>query len=262
MANTSSNYLDRYPYQTLYDNKGICTEKAYLASAIIGKMGYGTSLFEFKWKDKEIGHMTLGLKVDKKYGSYNSEYAIYDVTSDPSIYPGAVAYSMDEKGRPTIIQSKIETLDSNSGLQVPDFGQSTFAEAKVYIMNEGNPYLKISKIKELENSVIKGLSYLNVLKSNIAKAEANVSSNKASVDTWKLKMQLASDSARQCVGFSAIPSCYEFYDYYKNSMINLYNISVQGYNKALSNQEIQIKNYNETLTIIRGQLEQISQYNK
>ena len=51
-------YLDRFPYETLYDNKGICTDKVYLEMAILKEMGYGTAILTF---DKEK-HMAADRK--------------------------------------------------------------------------------------------------------------------------------------------------------------------------------------------------------
>jgi TPR repeat len=80
----------RYPYQTLFDNKGVCCEKSVLLAYILRELGYGTVLFDFP----EEQHTAVGIKVVTQYSYKNTGYAFIETTT-PSIisngngdYPG------------------------------------------------------------------------------------------------------------------------------------------------------------------------------
>jgi hypothetical protein len=81
----------RYPYQVLYDNAGVCSDKSLLLAYLVRELGYGVVLFSF---DAE-NHMAVGIKSPDQYAYRNSGYAFIESTA-PSIptdsagdYPGA-----------------------------------------------------------------------------------------------------------------------------------------------------------------------------
>jgi len=77
---TSGKGQMRYPYQVLYDNKGVCAEKSLLLAYLLRGLGYGVVLFKF---DKE-NHMAVGIKSPQQYSYLNSGYAFIEST-DPTI---------------------------------------------------------------------------------------------------------------------------------------------------------------------------------
>jgi len=74
---------NRYPYEVLYDNKGVCGEKSHLLAFILKELGYGVVLFDFE----EESHMAVGIRCPKKY-SYitftNNSYCFIE-TAQPAI---------------------------------------------------------------------------------------------------------------------------------------------------------------------------------
>jgi tetratricopeptide (TPR) repeat protein len=80
----------RYPYQTLFDNEGVCCEKSVLLAYILRELGYGTVLFDFPVEQ----HTAVGIRVAPPYAYKNTGYAFVETTT-PSIisdgngdYPG------------------------------------------------------------------------------------------------------------------------------------------------------------------------------
>ncbi|RJQ21161.1 hypothetical protein C4580_02865 [Candidatus Woesearchaeota archaeon] len=67
----------RYPYQTLFDQTGVCSDKTLLAAKILARFGYGVALFLF---DDE-NHMSLGLQCPKIDSSYLSGYCYVETTA-------------------------------------------------------------------------------------------------------------------------------------------------------------------------------------
>lgn len=72
-----SEIIPRYPYETLYDFTGVCTDKSYLGSAILTRLGYGNSLLSF---DSQR-HLSLGVAVPTGYGQLGTDYAILELTN-------------------------------------------------------------------------------------------------------------------------------------------------------------------------------------
>ncbi|SRX56219.1 hypothetical protein [Aequorivita sp. CIP111184] len=67
----------KYPYETLYLNKGDCSDKSVLLCKLFILEGYDVCLFSY---DK-AKHMSVGLKVDENEDSYNSGYIYIESTA-------------------------------------------------------------------------------------------------------------------------------------------------------------------------------------
>jgi hypothetical protein len=73
--NNPSNVDWYYPYETLYNNKGVCADKSLLLAYLLNELGYDTVLFEFS------NHMAVGIKTtSNRYSFYNTEYAFIEST--------------------------------------------------------------------------------------------------------------------------------------------------------------------------------------
>jgi len=80
----------RYPYEVLYDMKGVCMEKSDLLAFILRELGFGVIIFEFK---KE-SHRAVGIKCNN--GNYDTDHCFiestdyYPVGKIPTNYVGGV----------------------------------------------------------------------------------------------------------------------------------------------------------------------------
>ncbi|MDI3496058.1 MAG: hypothetical protein PWQ35_79 [Patescibacteria group bacterium] len=74
-----------YPYETLFLNKGICSDKTLLAFQIIKKLGFGVAIMNFP----DINHSALGLACENKYSINNSGYCYVETTNyfPPGVIP-------------------------------------------------------------------------------------------------------------------------------------------------------------------------------
>jgi hypothetical protein len=77
--------IGRYPYEVLYDNKGVCGEKSQLLAFLLKELGYGIVIFEFENEN----HRAVGILCDK--GNYNTNYCFIETTAPTQIgfIPGA-----------------------------------------------------------------------------------------------------------------------------------------------------------------------------
>lgn len=143
--------IPQYPYETLYKNSGICTDKAYLGSALLKELGYSTALLLFS----EDQHMALGVKVDKRYGNFDSEYAMAEVTS-PGFIPGDLPRTIDDNnGKPSLVldtPSKISPNGKVNNQKVIKESDLSFPTV-VIPLGEGKTYTRIAQVKELESRI-------------------------------------------------------------------------------------------------------------
>jgi hypothetical protein len=74
-----------YPYETLYQNQGVCCDKSVLLAYLLDQLGYDVVLFE--WDQ----HMAVGIRCSEKYDFQNTGYAFIETTR-----PTIITYVPDE----------------------------------------------------------------------------------------------------------------------------------------------------------------------
>jgi len=78
-SNQVLNY-SKYPYEVLYDMKGVCGSKSELLAFLLQEMGYGVVLFYYPLEN----HETVGIKCPIEYSLNNTGYCFIETTK-PSI---------------------------------------------------------------------------------------------------------------------------------------------------------------------------------
>lgn len=88
----------RYPYEVLYDNKGICGEKSFLIAFLLKELGFGTAIFYLN--ENGVNHQVAGVKCPAQYDFKDSGYCFIEATSRRMItYTG----SYDDQNNPTVV---------------------------------------------------------------------------------------------------------------------------------------------------------------
>lgn len=67
---------NRYPYQVLYEKKGVCSEKSRLLALILKELGYGVVLFHFEPEK----HMAVGIKCPIIYSYRGTGYCFIETS--------------------------------------------------------------------------------------------------------------------------------------------------------------------------------------
>lgn len=70
------NGTPKYPYETLYEYKGVCGDKAPLLAKILMRMGYGVALLNYETQK----HIAVGIRCPKEYADFNSSYCFIETT--------------------------------------------------------------------------------------------------------------------------------------------------------------------------------------
>jgi len=136
-----------YPYEVLYDKKGVCQDKSYLAYVLLKEMGYGVSLFLFP--DPEDNHMAMGVKCPKEYSNYDSGYCFLETTS----LGNKIGTSPNLSKEFGIATSKIELGDFSNDLTENEY--SPLGKIEVLNKVDGKEYTGIIETvntqKEIDN---------------------------------------------------------------------------------------------------------------
>jgi hypothetical protein len=66
-----------YPYETLYLDKGVCSDKTFLAVVVLKSLGYGTAIMDFP----DINHSTVGIACPVAYSVSGSGYCYAETTN-------------------------------------------------------------------------------------------------------------------------------------------------------------------------------------
>ena len=99
-------YHERYPYEVLYDQQGICGEKSALLALILKEMGYDVSIFYFK----EENHEAVGVKCPIEKSINNSRYCFIETTGSSIITDNEITYIGG-----TVLQSEPEVMQISKG---------------------------------------------------------------------------------------------------------------------------------------------------
>ena len=152
-SNKPEDLYPRYPYEVLYDNKGVCSGKSFLAVSLIKELDYGVALFNYDpIVEGEVGHIVPAVKCPKGYSSYNSGYC-YTETVETGFKIGDIPIDIDT-GIPKA-RTPIKLFEEESV-----FGFDGLEDAEIYVIADGNSYQgiietvqTIQKIETLESEI-------------------------------------------------------------------------------------------------------------
>jgi len=119
IVNTKLNH-SRYPYEVLYEGRGVCSGKSQFLTLFLKELGYGTAIFFFP----EENHEAVGIKCPVKESFFGSGYCFVE-TGGPAIITD---YSMEFTGGITI-DSEPEILLVSRGISLPE-GLQEYRDAK------------------------------------------------------------------------------------------------------------------------------------
>jgi len=202
-----------YPYAVLYENKGICSDKSFLAYALLKKLGFGVSIFLFA----EDRHMAVGIKCSPEYSDYASGYCFVETTGLGNKI-GAIPEILPQN-RIALANQEMGTFgDDQLGEQPQPLGRVEImneAEGKTYtgIIDTFNTQKEIDNLKIVLNSKMRELKNLS---QDVQESEAEL---------VKMEKELKRLS--------------------RNKEYEKYNDLVAEYNRKLSAYKKEIKNYNQ-----------------
>jgi hypothetical protein len=212
-ANTDQ-YHPRYPYEVLYDSKGICSDKSFLMAVLAKQIGYGDSIFLYNSEN----HMAVGIQCTKQYSTEKSGYCILETTA-PGLRIGVIPEIQNNNqavSRSEISGYNGQTVSSASKkLTVPEIISKT----------QGKKYKGIAQTVEIENQIQEVTDYLKGQKGVI-------DSNKSELDRLSKRLE-AYKSAGDYEAYNSLVPTYNSLLRKINKQIDDYNSHVSEYNKLI-----------------------------
>lgn len=207
----NSSMSEQFPYETLYKNTGICTDKTYLGSLILQKLGYGTAIFVFP--DKE--HMSLAIKTPNGYTDFGSKYSMMELTS-VGFAPGQVPSGIDDgNGRASLTIKKIDKVNAADNPNKIAVSKPTYISDPTLVIevNDGKEYDRIIPVKNLERRILSEYDGLLGLKSTLVSAYYELQ-RRDSAQQSAYSYYLSLPSTTQDCGYKYNYSYSYSYDYY------------------------------------------------
>ncbi len=212
-VNGNRNTNPYYPYETLYLDRGVCSDKSFLAVSLLRKLGYGAAILDFP----DINHSAVGIQCPIKYSINGSGYCYVETTN---YFPlGVIPQDIDSG------QAQPSTDNPFTNL----FNPHNLGSIYIYQATKGKVYQGIiatrAKVKQLAAAQTK----VNQEKQAIQIVQGQLNSQEIELNNLKNKM----DSYYQSGQISEY-----------NALVSTYNNLVAKFNLALSNYKNQIKDYN------------------
>ena len=215
----SDNVSMRSPYEVLFEQLGVCSDKSILTAALLRQMGYGTALFAYE----QDNHMAIGIQCPKSSSTYGDGYCFAETTSVGNKI--GILPSFDTESNKTVEVEQLASFDVQTNLK-------QLGDVKVYQQTTGKEYLgvantqkTIAEIESLKKSISSSLLKLQSLKKIIASQENELESMKKDLE----KYQKTQDEEK----FTKLLKKY-------NDLIVVYGKNVKKYNNdaALYNQTV------------------------
>ena len=230
----------RFPYEVLYDNAGICTDKSLLAVAMVNKLNYGTALFALDGKE----HMAPAVQCTQGYSSYNSGYCYTEVTNTGFKIGDSTVGDME--GGKAVTKTSIKNAE-DGGLAAPEAnGAEGF---HIYGEKKGKIYDGVvetvntmNRITELEDRLRLMRLDIETLKNNYLKLEGTVASYKKQSDNAYSRHLTSRDAASYDNYLNSYGRYKDIYAQYKNE-IKSYNDKVNEYNNLANEYNGLIKSF-------------------
>lgn len=169
-----------YPYELLWEQKGVCSDKSILAYVILKEMGYGTALFTYK----ESNHMAVAVQCPESYSTYRSGYCYAETTSSGNKI--GIIPSIDAEN------SKAVNLSSYDLSQAQNINLKELGQIEINLKTQGKEYggiIETEKLAEEMESLKKNMEALLLelksLKKSISEEEGKLEDLEKDLEEYK-----------------------------------------------------------------------------
>ncbi len=217
LAKTGSETM-LYPYETLFEQRGVCSDKSLLAISILRQLGYGTAIFTY---EKE-NHMAIGIACPKSYSTYGSGYCYGETTSTGNKI--GIIPQFDTQSKKTVELTEIGTFDSAQNQQA---SLQELGKVVIYQATKGKEYGGIIETKKIENEISQLKIKMKTILDQLTTQKKVVNGENADLKIQKSDL-----------------------DNFKNDQnFEKYNLRVQKYNTLLEKYKKDVQIYNNNVVL-------------
>lgn len=209
-----------YPYETLYKDSGICSDKTFLAVAILRELGYGAAILDFP----DQKHSAAGISCPLADSVNNSGYCYIETTN---YFPIGVVPPSISGGQ------AVSSLNNFSNL----FDVTHLSRLEIYQKTTGKTYYGVSTTKKIVSDLVAKDAWLAAEKTIIDQKNAELSAQQATLASQKAQLD-AYQAAGNASSYNALVGTY-------NVSVNSYNSSLAAYREQLNAYNTVIKEYND-----------------
>lgn len=204
-----------YPYETLYLNTGVCSDKTFLAVALLRQLGYGAAILDFP----DIDHTAVGIACPKEYSINNSGYCYGETTN---YFPLGVIPQTVNAGQAQTSGNEFNNLFNPANLGKIEILQTT--AGKVY-QGVITTRAKVAALQTAQDDLSARQAEMNTMNSALTAKETSLQNLKTQLDNYYNSGQLT--------------------EY--NNLIPAYNSSANQYNNDLAAYRQKVNQYNQAV---------------
>lgn len=215
-SGTGVNNNPYFPYETLYLDKGVCSDKTFLAVLLFRKLGYGAAILDFP----DRNHTALGISCPLEYSLNNSGYCYGETTN---YFPlGVIPQSINN--------GQAQTANEFTNL----FDSSSLGKIEIYQATTGKLYQGVPALRVRIEALRLGKIELNTLQLEINDLGSKLASKEDAARAIKSQMDIYYNSA-------------QFREY--NNLVPSYNSSINDYNADLAVYQLKVNEYNSKVIL-------------
>ncbi len=210
-----------YPYETLYEDKGVCSDKSFLAASLLRALGYGTALFVYESEN----HMAIGIQCTPQDSSYSSGYCYAETTT-----PGNKIGMIPDLNTATNQAEGVQKINYFGGSQTNPFDVKKLGPVEIFQKTTGKTYAGIAQ-------TISTTKEIAGLKQAIVDAYDNLVAEKKQIESDADQLNGWSGEMKKYLQKNQI-SRY-------NGLVDKYDSLLEKYKKEVDVYDIQVAAYNQ-----------------
>lgn len=218
--NSPENIIVNYPYETLYKQKGVCSDKSFLAALLLRKMGYGSVILDLP----EANHTAIGIQCPVADSTYGSGYCFVETTN---YFPIGTLPQSINSGQANS-NNIIDNIFNTSHLGKVEYYQKTFGSLYYGITNTKN---QVALIKSLKAIINNDAPELKRIKNEIDLAAENLVNLKKQLEQYRTN--------GDWIGYNNFTVTY-------NAEVVKYNAQLEAYQVLADLYNTNINKYNQT----------------
>lgn len=212
-----------YPYETLYLNKGVCTDKTLLAWLIFRKLGYGVALMSYP----EANHMSLGLACPKTATNYSNGYCYMETTQFYRI--GLLPHSINGQASSSTGSTTLPSWQPGGNL----------AEPQIYQTATGKTYNGLPDLKDTIQRMAEQQTISNQLRNEIAEQQITLNNQQKTLEQQQQQLEQLRTTNRISEYNQLVPEY--------NQTVQTYEQTRQQYNQKINQLNESVAKYNQLL---------------
>lgn len=211
-ANVQANNNPYYPYETMYLDRGVCSDKTFLAVVLLRKLGYGAAILDFP----DLNHTAAGIQCPTSDSINSSGYCYIETTN---YFPVGVIPQSISSGQAQKTTNEFVNLFSSANLGQIEILQKT----------SGKIYQGMTAVKAQADSLKNEKDYLSAEDININNLASALQIKENNLSDLKAQMDAYYNSGQAAL---------------YNSLISDYNNLVNNYNADLTVYRSRVEDYN------------------